>query len=529
MFFSPFCRFCSLFRSVRLLTSALPLFTMLLRKHVSLGVLQSSPSLALLVASLFFSTFYFLVHHSSYTSPGFAHSRDDRLLRRQAIFWEAFSNDLDHFGPNCDPVQHPEDGGLDVFWNESDHRPRPAKLEMSASQRSCIRSAHIQFVDRLKQKRYDLPYNQKTRGIVTTAGGPYLGVALVSIRMLRITGSTLPVELFLSTHEEWDPQICGTILPALNAKCVVLQDIFEQPGLSQGSVKIDKYQYKIMSILFSSFEEVLFLDSDCFPVFDPNHLFDSDPFKSTGLILWPDFWFPSESPYFFEIAGIVDPPIYNHAATESGQILYSKSRHELSIMLASYYNYFGPDFYYPLQSQGAPGEGDKETFLWSAIALNAPFYKVSSKVKALGYTTKAGDWRGSAMLQSDPVQDMQLVKDYMFGQMPQRDTVRPFFIHANFPKFTPASIFEDTSFGATGPTRDSDGTYRRVWHGSAADSISCFGFDFERRLWEEIKDLACTYEDIIPDWQMKTGICANATVYWHDVFETGVSQPISNS
>jgi alpha 1,2-mannosyltransferase len=92
---------------------------------------------------------------------------------------------------------------------------------------------------------------------------------------------------------------------------------------------------------------------------------------------------------------------------------------------------------------------------------------------------------------------MQMAKDHMFGQTPKSEDMWPFFIHANFPKFTPATIFEDQSFGAAGPTRDSDGTYRRVWHGSAADSISCFGFDFERRLWEEIKALACTYEESI--------------------------------
>src|SRR5271154_4541367 len=130
-------------------------------------------------------------------------------------------------------------------------------------------------------------------------------------------------------------------------------------------------------------------------------------------------------------------------------------------MLACYYNYYGPGFYYPMQSQGAPGEGDKETFLWSAVALSAPFYKVKTKVSALGYYTKGGDWRGSAMLQSDPTQDLQLVQDRMHRQTLSSDTPRPFSIHANFPKFSPATIFEEVSFGASGPTRDSDGTFRR--------------------------------------------------------------------
>jgi hypothetical protein len=42
-----------------------------------------------------------------------------------------------------------------------------------------IHSAHANFVRRLKERKYTFPYNENTRGIVTTAGGPYLAVALV--------------------------------------------------------------------------------------------------------------------------------------------------------------------------------------------------------------------------------------------------------------------------------------------------------------------------------------------------------------
>jgi Mannosyltransferase putative len=51
--------------------------------------------------------------------------------------------------------------------------------------------------------------------------------------------------------------------------------------------------------------------------------------------------------------------VHVRSSTESGEIMYSKPKHELSLLLATYYNYYGPDFYYPLQSQGAPGEGDR--------------------------------------------------------------------------------------------------------------------------------------------------------------------------
>jgi alpha 1,2-mannosyltransferase len=384
--------------------------------------------------------------------------------------------------------------------------------------------------------RHNLPYIKRTRGIATTAGGSYLPVAVISIRMLRRTGSQLPVEVFLANQEEWDPQICGVLFPALNARCVVLQDIFHAAG-QNNSVKIDKYQYKIMSILFSSFEEVLFMDSDCFPAYDPEQLFLTGPFLSTGLVLWPDFWFPSESSFFFEISGITEPPVHVRSSTESGEIMYSKPKHELSLLLATYYNYYGPDFYYPLQSQGAPGEGDKETFYWAAIALGEPVYSVRTMVHALGYHTTEGEWRGSAMVQHDPIIDLatwyphgnndtgdvneQSVPGNAVAHSPHPQTrPRPYFVHANFPKFDPATIFQDEAMGATGPTRDADGTLRRVWQPTEAAAIEEFGFDLERRLWSEIRTTACEYEADFLAWAGTRDVCRNATIYWEALFET---------
>lgn len=442
----------------------------------------------------------------------------DDLLSQQGQFWQLFSEDLDLYAPHILPLIHPEDTHLDIGYDESDHRARPDLLVMSANQLNAMKKQHFSFVERLQTKEYSLPYSAGSRGIVTTAGGPYLPVALVSIRMIRETGSELPVEVFLSNWNEWDPVICSKILPSLNAKCVVLQDIFDYGNPSR-KTKLDKYQYKIMSILFSSFEEILFLDSDCFPIRNPDQLFKSEPFTSNGLVLWPDFWFPSESPKFFEIADIQAPALSDRSSTEAGELLYSKRKHELSILLAAYYNYYGPKFYYPLQSQGAPGEGDKETFLWSAVALGAPFYTVKSSVQAVGYTTKAGEWRGSAMAQFDPIQDYESRFEEADDRTPTNTTYpRPFFAHVNFPKLNPGQIFDSSSFGISGPTQDSDGHMRRIWHENAENANAFFGFDVEKTVWSVVRDIACEYEDTIASWQDKTDICKKAEEYWNAVF-----------
>jgi alpha 1,2-mannosyltransferase len=468
------------------------------------------------------------------------------LFSRQVTFWRSFYPDLTAHAPICDPLIHPEDTHLEIPYNATQEQPRPDKVTLTGHQLHALRASHQSFVGEIKRKAaqylpYNLPYIKKTQGIVTTAGGSYLPVAVISIRMLRKTGSQLPVEVFLAKQEEWDPQICGVVFPTLlNARCVVLQDIFDAAAQDKG-VKIDKYQYKVMSILFSSFEEVLFMDSDCFPAYDPQQLFLSNPFSSTGLVLWPDFWFPSESSFFFDISGIKEPLVHVRPSTESGEIMYSKPKHQLSLLLATYYNYYGPDFYYPLQSQGAPGEGDKETFYWAAIALQEPIYSVGTMVRALGYTTTKGEWRGSAMVQHDPIMDLAMgdprrnndngdaAQPAAPGQAEAYPPIhrRPYFVHANFPKFDPATIFQEEAMGATGPTRDADGTLRRVWQSTAAEAIEEFGFDLERRLWSEIWDTACEYEGEFLAWTGIMDICRNATTYWEAMFE-GKSNLVTN-
>lgn len=445
----------------------------------------------------------------------------DHLFEQQVAFWQSIYPTIIQNKPQCerlDPV-----AGQGIGYDPTNHdEPRPNRLTVSTTQADELRFAHERFTDQISSGNYTLPMNPNTRGIVTTAGGPYLPVALLSLRMLRLTGSQLPLEVFLASQAEWDHQICDVLFPTLNARCIVLEDIFNPSG-ERSPLGIDKYQYKIMSILFSSFEEVLFLDSDCFPVVDPASYFESTPFQSTGLIRWPDFWFASESPYFFEIANIPEPDLWAHSATESGELFYSKKLHTKSLLLALYYNFYGPGFYYPLQSQGNPGEGDKETFIWSAVVFNESFFSVHKPVQALGYMSTEGKWRGSAMVQFDPVEDYSHQEKVKAGLIPDSDRsklpFRPLFVHVNFPKIDPGSIFDEVSFGVTGPTKDVDGKLRRIWHENAKGSIDYFGYDLERKLWSVVKDIACEYENTILAWQGKTGVCEKATNYWNTVFE----------
>lgn len=468
------------------------------------------------------------------------------LLEEQARFWRSFFHIILNNDPRC--TKSPDmvvPTKLDVSY-ESDHiHNRPDILWMDDADLQRLKISHQNFLNDIQTSKINLVYNKGTRGVVTTVSETQIPVLLIQLRMLRASGSSLPVEVFLSEATPFTDYICLTILPPLGATCVYLKSIFKVAGTG---VDITSYQHKIFTILFSSFDEILLLDSDAWPISNPDHLFIYPPFTNTGLVLWPDFWYASESPYYFSIAKIDDiPPLHLKPATESGELMYAKSKHELSIALAAYYNHFGPEYYYPLQSQGAPGQGDKETFPNAALALKEDFYWVRTMVTAIGRMDSSGHFLGSAMVQYDPIVDFQHESDTPQPDLnpdgketghpgerpkgerpkqtiPPRTINKPMFIHANFPKFDPRTIFNENDVGngvRASPPRDSNGTYVRCWDMTEEAAVQRFGYDVERRFWDVIKTVAC--EDLLGkgDMARKTKeleVCHQVTTYVKQVF-----------
>ncbi|MCJ1257328.1 hypothetical protein MMC24_005153 [Lignoscripta atroalba] len=452
---------------------------------------------------------------SSHSSPQ-ATSTHANYTSSQTEFWRSFQSLLASSGPECESPKR-LDRAKAVGYNAVDETPRPELLEMPNEDLERMRRAHDNFVHGIKASNAAAAiYTPSTRGIVSTAGGYYLPVLVISLRMLRRTGSNLPMEVFLASKEEYESYICGQVLPSLNAKCIVLSDILDAASQSNDTITIQHYQLKSFAMLLSSFEELLFLDADSFPIHSPDKLFESEPFISKGMLTWPDFWASSTSAQYYSISSQTQPPTTLRASSETGEILLSKKSHFQSLLLASYYNYYGPSHYYMLLSQGAPGEGDKETFLAAATALDQPFYATSEKVRPIGHAKQDGGVAGSAMVQYDPMEDYNLTKQGLWRvkNSTVADSPRPFFVHANFPKFNPVTIFDEG-----GPTRHPNGTYRRAWTDNE-ETIKGFGFDLERQFWEEIKWTACELEDKFRSWEKSHGICENVMNYWNNVFGT---------
>ncbi|KAK2122972.1 mannosyltransferase putative-domain-containing protein [Fusarium oxysporum II5] len=265
---------------------------------------------------------------------------------------------------------------------------------------------------------------------------------------------------------------------------------------------IEKYQYKPLSIIFSSFQDILFLDSDAFPIRNPDHLLTVEPYKSRGLVTWPDFWLPTISPLFYKIAGAKMPNVtIDSRSSESGVMLYNKARHADSLLLAAYYNFYGPRFYYQLHSQGAWGSGDKETFMQSALVLGNPYWQVTKPAKLI--TDEKINW-GSGIWQADPEQDWKLQTQKGRNQTTvstrkqklritedEVNITSTMFAHLNRVKFDtrhPSQVLEDLV-----PERP-DGTLSRLW-GDDVDKIKdVAGYDLEKAIWEEAIKANCDRE-----------------------------------
>lgn len=449
----------------------------------------------------------------NWSSTNTATAPPSDLTAAHQRFWRSFYRSLEKYAPDTYPIVELEKAPTEGF-NAKEPKPRPSYIEVDKDDVTAMKHAHTGFVGDISSSPPEMQYIPGTKGVVSTAGGAYLPVLVISLRMLRRTGSTLPMEVFLADEDEYEDYICDVVLPSLNARCVVLSRI-----LVTAPAQIEKYQFKPFAMLFSSFEEILFLDADAFPLEQPDLLFKGEPFRTKGLVTWPDFWASSVSPIFYEIAGTPVPPMDLRQSTESGEVLLSKRTHAKTLLLATYYNYWGPSHYYPLLSQGAAGEGDKETFLAAATAMGEPFYQVSESICALGHR-KPGGMAGSAMAQFNPMQDYALTSK---GKSRVRGDDAPapdvFFIHANFPKFNPATVFDMGH--EVKPAFLDDGSYTRAWT-IPEEVIGKFSakVDIEKEFWREILWTGCELEHKFVSWEGRTGICAGVKKYWNHVFES---------
>lgn len=208
------------------------------------------------------------------------------------------------------------------------------------------------------------------RGVVISAGGPYVHLAYLAVRSLRLQGCGLPIQIWHLGPDEFP----ASLREPFRSYKVEFVNSFDY--LDRFPMNLGGWQNKIFSIVRSPFNEVFSFDADNFALANPEGLFDSDLYKAEGHLFWPDFENGDPvsriKPYAWEFLGL---PALENAELESGQLLIDKSRNWRPLQVALHMN-ANSDFYYKKCTWG-----DKDTYRLAYSYLGDPLAVVPFRPK----------------------------------------------------------------------------------------------------------------------------------------------------
>lgn len=223
------------------------------------------------------------------------------------------------------------------------------------------------------------------KGIVICAGGVrYFTCVWVCIHRLRQSGCQLPIEVWHLGSSEMTLRMVE-LLESLGVTCVDASLVCK----SHPCRRLNGWELKAYALVHSAFEEVLFLDADNVVVKNPEFLFETEEYISTGAIFWPDYGHFENTAKAWTLLGLTQP---SHPEFESGQMLINKTRCWRPLRLALWFNEHSDFFYHLLH-------GDKETFHLAWRKLGYPFHFIQTPIHTVGWTMCQHDTKGERLFQ----------------------------------------------------------------------------------------------------------------------------------
>ncbi|KAJ3124205.1 hypothetical protein HK098_001320 [Nowakowskiella sp. JEL0407] len=276
-------------------------------------------------------------------------------------------------------------------------------------------------------------FAMKKRGIVIVFGIPGLFKFFErNVKFLRESGCNLPIEVW-SFKGELDDETIKKIHKMSTKKAPITTRVSDDPKnfvpMTRGDEKEKGYHIKISALINSKFREVLMLDTDCFVLRNPEYLFDTEEFKISGTIFWPDLWKTStDSPawrYF-------DQTCVDEFEQESGITVVDKKRAWKALGLLWYFNRDDDirSFLYRFL------HGDKDLFRFSWKITETPVHLIQTYLGLGGFMTNSD--------KNDPNSSLQ----YCGTSMIQFDTKgKPLFAHVNGFKWLQVQNINETHHG----------------------------------------------------------------------------------
>jgi hypothetical protein len=134
-------------------------------------------------------------------------------------------------------------------------------------------------------------YNFAGKGLVIAASGNkyrYLTGLYCNLYVLRkYHKSNIPIEIFyVGKSEEFSIIIKGMITALGN---ITIHNLLNKIDTTCSESDLRGYQTKPLSVLCSSFEEIILLDADALCFIDPYFLFTADGYQHSGMLLFKDY------------------------------------------------------------------------------------------------------------------------------------------------------------------------------------------------------------------------------------------------
>ncbi|KAH3668569.1 hypothetical protein OGAPHI_002323 [Ogataea philodendri] len=282
-----------------------------------------------------------------------------------------------------------------------------------------LAKAHKKVVDSIPGS-CPFPDMFHNNGYVMLGGGFDSWLSLLGVKFLRRSGSTLPVEVFLRSKEDYDESLCEVTFPSLNAKCVMMPDRFGQKN-TERLKSLDKSQLSTLLVLASSFQRALWLSNGVFPAVSLDYLFDNWMVLEYGLITWRNKYATSLNPAYFEVARL-HPRSYRNTADHSAWFINKQYNFD-NLMLAAYYDIEGKESYYNLFSQTKCEAGVKDSISYATLFFNKREFR-ADHLRDLG----------GLRVQYDPVEEFEsLLED-------GSHTIRPLFYEIDGSRLDPEKL-----------------------------------------------------------------------------------------
>jgi hypothetical protein len=132
----------------------------------------------------------------------------------------------------------------------------------------------------------------------------------------------------------------------------------------------------MFSVIHSPFEEVLFLDADCYPIFDPDECFEPQH-NPHGIVTWPDTAPSDDSPQWASYGLAPD----GRTSINGGHYVFTKRKAWPVLQLAQHYDDHS-DYYYcrtRLCVGDVGGYGDQDQVRAAVHKLGAPSHRYADR------------------------------------------------------------------------------------------------------------------------------------------------------